>query len=244
VSLLISKPRSVSVVAEVLARASLPVTVQFAHIAFLSIWLFTCMATGSEISPNVKDAQNRMICGPRCVDCVMRWFDRTDQELIDLVREIQWPDLASGASLEKLQVALQRRGIETKLVDINPPSVFEWSYPAIVHLSNPRPNGHFIVRLPGSKNGQERIWDGLAGETAISKGKLCAQMSGAVLLTAPKPIGDIDSMSLHIEPRLSFFPARILLIAFVIGSLYVLWCDRIPKTWNRHSRMTNEITSG
>lgn len=55
-------------------------------------------------------AAGDLVCGPRCVQYVVQHYGG-DENLTDLVREIQWPDLEAGSSFDSLKDALAKRGV-------------------------------------------------------------------------------------------------------------------------------------
>lgn len=148
---------------------------------------------GKQGQPNtiVKKAGNPatddLVCGPRCVQYLLQYYGR-EADLIELVREIQWPDLASGASLDALDKALNERGIHTFGMQLAPQARLEWPYPVLIHLKVEGAEiGHYAVWLPSS-SGKVALWNGLLGIQQVSGGELAKCGTGAILLTAPKTI--------------------------------------------------------
>jgi hypothetical protein len=99
-------------------------------------------------------------CGPRCVHRVLREYDM-DVALIDLIREIQMPGPSAGSSMLDLASALERRGIQTRAVHIDPDQYsIVWDHPAIVHVQNEGVD-HYVVWLPprdAGGHGSEDAW--------------------------------------------------------------------------------------
>src|SRR5579871_593574 len=94
-------------------------------------------------------------CGPRCVQRVLEYFGQ-HEELVELVRQIQWPASSTGATLEQLQQVIQSRGIQTRAIQMPRSADFRWNHPAIFHLVlNDSP--HFVVWLPPSSPGANPI---------------------------------------------------------------------------------------
>lgn len=132
-----------------------------------------------------------LICGPKCVQEVLRLYDKDDEDIIRLVREIQWPEIRKGATMAGIAQALKKREIHTFAMQINPSARIVWSHPVIVHL-NPKPGdeiGHFVVWLPNSKNNRLFVWNGEQGFEEKQE-RIWSIGSGAVLLTSPDPIDD------------------------------------------------------
>ena len=63
----------------------------------LAFFLLTGLRARGDDAPKEKDlkAINQVICGPRCVQYILRCYGR-ETPLSQLVREMQWPDLARG----------------------------------------------------------------------------------------------------------------------------------------------------
>ncbi len=130
-----------------------------------------------------------MVCGPRCVQFVLKQYGK-EGDLIELVREIQWPDLESGANLDSVDQALRRRGVNTRALRIDPHADFRWPYPVILHLKGQNGLGHYAVWLPSSTPEQSHVWISLSGVRVGPTKKLAESLSGAILLTSPDPITD------------------------------------------------------
>ncbi len=130
-----------------------------------------------------------LVCGPRCVQYILE-SNGQHADLIDLIREMQWPDLEHGVDLEAIDTALRDRGVHTFAMRLSPNARLKWPYPAIVHLARERERlGHFVVWLPTSSHDVD-LWCGPRGVRRLSQGDFQAEFSGAVLLTAPEQIRD------------------------------------------------------
>jgi ABC-type bacteriocin/lantibiotic exporter with double-glycine peptidase domain len=155
------------------------------------LWLAAAGLPGSSAE---AQSGGDIVCGPRCVQFLLRHYEAPDEELIELAREVQWPDFEGGASLEALARCLEARGIHTFAMRIDPGSRLSWPHPVLVHLSGEgEPLGHYVVWLPSSSNADTHVWSGLTGTRTGPWGRLAAGMSGAVLLTAPAPIDRPDA---------------------------------------------------
>jgi ABC-type bacteriocin/lantibiotic exporter with double-glycine peptidase domain len=131
-----------------------------------------------------------VICGPKCVHFLLDYYGKEQEDIIRLVREIQYPEWREGATLSKVAESLEKRGIYTFAMKIKPSARLVWKYPVIVHLS-PRPNeqiGHYVVWLPESRDNDLRIWNGDEGMQNHQERTWSKERSGAVLLTSPEPI--------------------------------------------------------
>ena|GEM_PF-3531482 len=133
-----------------------------------------------------------LICGPKCVQEMLRLYGKENEDIIRLVREIQWPEVRKGATLANVAQALEKRGIHTFAMSISPSARIVWQHPVIVHL-NPKPGeemGHFVVWLPESQGDTVRIWNMSVNIQQENERLWSKERSGAVLLTSPEPIRD------------------------------------------------------
>jgi hypothetical protein len=174
------------------------------------------------------------VCGPRCVQFLLKWYQDEKADLVDLVREIQWPDLESGCTLDAIDRALRKRGIHTFAMRIQPEARLQWPHPAVVHLKSqkaadtPPRVGHYVVWLPGSSRVKASVWQGLSGVKTYRNRLLEERRSGAVLLTSPIAIDDPEAAL----AKRSLFPAVVLaLVAGGLGGVVLLWCTR--RVWTR-----------
>ena len=81
-----------------------------------------------------------------CVQYVLDFFGKEKIDVIDLTREIQYPNLERGATLQAVAYALEKRGIHTFPMCIAPETRLRWPYPVIAHLKGENGSiGHFAV---------------------------------------------------------------------------------------------------
>lgn len=159
------------------------------------------------------------VCGPRCVQYVLKCFG-TDVDLIEVVREAQWPRLEQGATLTSLADALKRRGIFTFPMHIGSDIRLKSPYPVIVHVKDDEcinAIGHYVVWLPSSSGGNIRVWWGLEGVKLLRESDWTEKRSGAILLCEPNAITTPDAAleKITIWPTLSsltIFSAILLVI--------------------------------
>ncbi len=146
------------------------------------------LARGDEaISGRRSEMTGDAICGPRCVQYILNHYGQ-HADLIELVRETQWPDFEAGASLEALSRALEKRGIHTCALRVDPQAKLSWPHPVLFHLTGHEAGGHYIVRLSPS-SGTTR-WGGLERLKKRPSEILAERFSGIALLTSPDPITD------------------------------------------------------
>jgi ABC-type bacteriocin/lantibiotic exporter with double-glycine peptidase domain len=129
------------------------------------------------------------ICGARCVQYVLEHFGKQSPDVIDLVREIQYPKLEKGARLQSVADALQQRGVYSFPMRISRRARLKWPHPVVVHLGeDEQAMGHFVIWLPSSAGDQVVVWFGLAGIRRMNEREWADRRSNAILLTAPDPI--------------------------------------------------------
>lgn len=195
-----------------------------------SVLLFSFFAMGtiaeSQVIPvtgnlvqetKYDERESDIICGPRCVQYVLAHFG-IDSDVIDLAKEIQWPDLESGASLKKLADAMEARGLHTCALRINASQNIKWQFPVIFH-TNPENSriGHFQVWLPGSNDSGVQIWDGREGLISIPQDEWMRLRSGAILLLSPETISNPET-AITESSRLQMFAG----VALVLGGAAAL----------------------
>ncbi len=146
-------------------------------------------ASGAEQDPLKDHAMHvsEMICGPRCVHYVLEYYG-VNEDLIDLVKEVQWPDLESGASFAAIEKALRGRGVHTCALRIDPKARLPWDYPIVLHLKARSDIGHYVVLLPTEGDGVPSLWMGLGCIEEVPWERLARELSGTVLLTSPTAI--------------------------------------------------------
>jgi ABC-type bacteriocin/lantibiotic exporter with double-glycine peptidase domain len=140
-----------------------------------------------------------IVCGPRCVQFLLRYYGREDEQLIDLVRELQWPQLEAGTSLADIEANLRRHAIHTHALSLGAAARLDWPHPVVVHLdASDRTMGHFVVLLPPMDGDVVTVWAGLQGIASGNWLTLRTRMSGYALLTSPTPIArPTDAASDH-----------------------------------------------
>ena len=106
-----------------------------------------------ETTPQDQENANvgDQICGPKCVCYLLDYYEKPE-DIVSLIRELQWPDFRRGTSLKNLADALEKRGIFTSVLQVSPYSRIVHSEPVIVHFKPESEGdlGHFAVWLPSS----------------------------------------------------------------------------------------------
>lgn len=144
-----------------------------------------------------------VFCGARCVRYVLSHYGH-EVDLIDIVKELQWPHLERPVSLHQLMEFLEERGIYTHACRVGIGVDLVGDEPAIVHLrQTDGSDGHFVVWISGS-NGRAEITDGLRAPWAISNDDLAIARSGNLILTSKSAIPDPRSRFLFSRYRSLF----------------------------------------
>ncbi len=174
-------------------------------------WLmFACLFVLGAISSHCETASGvdkhhasrDVFCGARCAQHILAHYGRSE-DLVALVRELQWPQLEETVSLQQLTELLEQRGVYTHACRIGKGMDLVGNEPAIVHLdSTDGGEGHFIVWISTSAD-QAAITDGLHAPRLVSTLDLARSRSGYVLLTSNSPISDPRSRLL-LQRRWSF----------------------------------------
>jgi ABC-type bacteriocin/lantibiotic exporter with double-glycine peptidase domain len=143
----------------------------------------------SEVEKSEKNIGD-LICGPKCVCEIVRLYGKEEEDVVRLVREIQYPDVRAGATMASVAQALEKRGIHTFAMKIKPSARIVWQYPVIVHLSPKTDNeiGHYVVWLPDSTGNIAKIWNTDEVIRDMNERDWSKERSGVVLLTSPEPI--------------------------------------------------------
>lgn len=179
-----------------------------------------------------------VICGPRCVHYLLKYYEKGDDDLISLASETQWPKLEAGASMKALETALQKRGVHTFPISIKPDAYLTWEFPVLLHLKDATPSpGHYVVWLPSSSQDEAILWCGLKGIEHRNEREVAALRSGAIMLTAPTPITNPDSAtrSYRVDQRNS----RLLLVCITSVAVLLLCLWKLHRHKARRSVHTH-----
>lgn len=145
------------------------------------------MAAPEPASSPVKSIfHSNRFCGPMSVQRVLDYYGQS-VEAIDLVRELQWPDVEKGSSFAGLSKVLESRGIRTLAVDVAMgDAAWDWREPLILQLRDAGQD-HFVVWLPPGPDQPARIWDS-SDSPALRLFGYRGFFTGAVLITSRDPI--------------------------------------------------------
>ena len=144
-----------------------------------------------ETTPQDQENANvgDQICGPKCVCYLLDYYEKPE-DIVSLIRELQWPDFRRGTSLKNLADALEKRGIFTSVLQVSPYSRIVHSEPVIVHFKPESEGdlGHFAVWLPSSNGKTVHYWNTDGKVSEVSERKWREKGADAVLLTSSCPI--------------------------------------------------------
>ena len=188
----------------------------------------------SRTSDAGPDAQRDRVCGPRCVRFLLSFYQKKEAPaLIEIVREVQWPNLAGGAALSDLSQVLKRQGVHTCMMKLSPQARLCWKYPVLIHL---RPDddgdmGHFVVWLPESTASHAYVWSGASGVLRLPTNQLARRMTGPVLLTAGVPIADPQAAVARRTDSALWFGAWAVTLGFLAAAIVYCWRGRAPRVW-------------
>ncbi len=125
-----------------------------------------------------------MFCGPRCVQYILDYYGR-HEDLLPLIEEIQERNWSEGSSLRSVEMALNRRGIQTAAITVGRFAQVSWPRPVIIHLAGTGNSlGHFVVDVTETPSSMARVWCGLTGVHSLSQAQLGKLRSGVILLTS------------------------------------------------------------
>ncbi len=125
-----------------------------------------------------------LLCGPRCVDYVLRYYGNATGDFAEFVRE--FPSNSAGTSMQDLSDALRKYDVRTKAVSTSWKEALNWPHPVIAHTREQASgSGHFLVWHPASDRSRSIVWDGLNAFRCESTWQLHDRIDGGVLLTVP-----------------------------------------------------------
>lgn len=176
----------------------------------MTTWfLLTSCLWGQHLQTTEAD----LVCGPRCVRQVLQYYGQS-VDLVDIIREVQWPDIDDGARLNAIARTLRDHNVECTAFELSPQARIQWSGPVLLHCHTESGADHFLVLMPATARSSATYWDGLNGNTRdIPRGY---QLSGIALFTSLEPFG-VDEVRKSTRLPPSAFMRR----AFVATSLAV-----------------------
>ncbi len=185
----------------------------------------TSTSAASRFAAAAEDSSRDNVCGPRCVRFLLSYYGKgQDVELIDLVREVQWPDMKSGATLSDLANQLRKYEIHTAMLKVSPKAELCWRHPVLVHLKSTGDGpGHYVVWLPESTESEAHVWSGLAGTSEVAVATLARKMSGNVLLTADTPIVDPQGAVLRTRDAIFWDSAKVVVLGCGVTVVFFGW---------------------
>lgn len=134
------------------------------------------------------------VCGPRCVEFLLHWYDRP-ADVSDLIDELQQGRPHQMVSLAAMAEALHKRGVHTKVVKLGWGATLDWPHPVVRHSTRASGAGHFTVLVPPRGEFPRLVWTGDAGYKRVLDDRVDGEASGVLLLTSPDPIGEVRPMA-------------------------------------------------
>lgn len=202
-----------------MTAAAYTISPQAARLAVVVMLLLVNRGAIAADSAGGSASSSDQYCGPYCVQYLLKSQLNLSVDVVDLIKETQWPSLEVGADLQRLQESLNRRGIHTQALQIGPGDDLVWQAPVLVHLNRPvestSSDEHFVVWLPSSTAQQVDIWDGGNGLRAMTPSAFRSLRSGYVLLTSMDQIADSRSSVIRRSPYISI--SAVVTVVLVIG---------------------------
>lgn len=184
-------------------------------------------------APTPRPAGPDVACGPRCVQALLAYYGKPEEELNDLIHEIQWPDVEAGATLLAIETALRKRGISTQALQLDRGARLCWPHPVLLHLNGgPNRRGHYGIWVPPGDPDDERVWMGLSGTRRGSWEEVAGGRSGAVLLTSPVPIA--HALSAVYDPARE---SRLTILSVVVLATCVICSGVVAWRWAVRPRL-------
>lgn len=129
-----------------------------------------------------RSAENarEFICGQRCIHRVMtRYFDR-QVELAEIVLESESADSLRGLTLAWISTYCNEHGVEATAIQIETSEGelrLQDGSLVILHCKD-KPEGHYVLWEQTRNDGNQLIWDGVAGQRLVSSSELRSIASG------------------------------------------------------------------
>lgn len=176
-----------------------------------------------------NSARQVSVCGPRCVQQVLQYYGQ-DPDLIELISEMQQGRVDEFSSIQDIQDALHKRGVQTLVLQLGLLQFPDPTHPVILHYKQ----GHFVV-LEKSQGGFASIRDGAVSNSSREFiPSVMSRSSGVALMTSPTLIKGSD-VSILLWPRVS---AAVACLGFGgLGFLIRLRTKRVDHFISRERRL-------
>ncbi|GIW97430.1 MAG: hypothetical protein KatS3mg111_0763 [Pirellulaceae bacterium] len=198
------------------------------HVVFaLGLTMPVCSMRGQEPEPAGIRYEDKA-CGPRCVEFLLKHFGHS-ADLIELIKELQWPDLEAGTNLETIKNCIISRGLYAYPVRFDSHDVPYLEAPIILHLGRNESSdgGHFCVLMPNSTKGHlVAIWDGAAGYRVLEKQALLESLTGVGLAVSSTPL---DEKALEVRASRRSPIVFLFGIVALAGGAFSLWKNLFRK---------------
>ncbi len=118
--------------------------------SLLFSYLFLSLVVNDAIDLQDGDTPTDSFCGPRCVAFVLE-RSGVKADLVELVKELQWPSPEAGTTMLQLRDTIRRRGVAVTAVTLKPGQVPVLTGLAIMHHDDRTGTtkiGHYVVCFP------------------------------------------------------------------------------------------------
>ncbi len=197
-------------------------------VRFVLVSLVTVVAEGADTDPAANNPDS--LCGPRCVVFALdRIGVRAD--LVDLVKELQWPQVEDGTTMLQLRNAIRNRGVSVTPVKLRPGQAVKLTGIAIVHFERGKqdeqvPLGHYACCMPTSDPSTWEIFNPPNVRRLVNREEFCATCSSVMLLIQPSGIALSDAGQISVSAwsgRFLMFLVTTLTVAMLASLCRLLW---------------------
>ena len=157
----------------------------------------TLLVFATSMTYGQEAATGEQICGPRCVEYILNAYDRPT-ELTDLIYAMQGGQADRMVSAAMIAKTLENKGIHTRILKLDPPSIPDWPHPTVLHLINASGSGHFVISVPGDAGHAVMFWDGGTFHEELPEPQRNG-LTGVVVLTSPEPFAQDQPPELGIR---------------------------------------------
>ena len=178
--------------------------------AFLLFLLFSGVTHGED--------SRTSICGPRCLQQVLRFYGNNDTDLLDIVAIAQ-PELDKGMSLRHGIDFLSKEGMHSTAIRVDESAIdrIDWRWPILVHGITTR-GPHYCLRMPTADEASRHfVWDQDQMADSIYD---VMDPSGVILLTSPVELDETQVASIQVEG--AFRKTRVMLVAIGFLGVWLL----------------------
>lgn len=170
---------------------------------------------------NEDHSADQLVCGPRAAKYILEHCDQ-QATLVELVKELQWPNIEDGSSLGDIDRLLVSRGLSTAYLYLNNEGPPEFDGMMIVARRTNSPLKHFVVVLHAKPQGFVEFIDGPEGIRKEPSAAFWANTDSGVLVVSE---GDpIESWSMT---YMIFIVTACIEMTFALGILLVMLVKKV-----------------